>query len=134
MRQTARGSRFMAVARKSERNFCNLQQLCPRKDGTLFPARAFPVRVGVRSCMRRFVISVLTVALSASPVFAADSAPLNPGKPAGVRQAELLDGGNGMFVVAGAALGGPPIARETAGNGPSTPNTNPATSTSGTSP
>lgn len=84
--------------------------------------------------MRRFVIPVLIVTLSASPVFAADSAPLNPGKPAGVRQAELLDGGNGMFVVAGAALVGITIALATAGNGPTTPNTNPATSTSGTSP
>src|ERR1700744_1150961 len=106
MRQTVRGSRFVAVARKSERNFCNLQQLCPRKDGTLFRGRAFLVRVGVRSCMRRFGISVLAVTLFASPVFAADSPPLNPGKPAGVRQADLLDGGNGMFVVAGAALVG----------------------------
>ena len=84
--------------------------------------------------MRRFGISVLAVTLSASPVFAADSTPLNPGKPAGVRQADLLDGGNGMFVVAGAALVGITIALATAGNGPSTPNTNPATSTSGTSP
>jgi hypothetical protein len=84
--------------------------------------------------MRRFVIPVLIVALSASPVLAANSAPLDPGKPAGVRQAELPDGGNGMFVVAGAALVGITIALATAGNGPTTPNTNPATSTSGTSP
>ena len=84
--------------------------------------------------MRRFGISVLAVTLFASPVFAADSTPLHPGKPAGVRQADLLDGGNGMFVVAGAALVGITIALATAGNGPSTPNTNPATSTSGTSP
>jgi hypothetical protein len=84
--------------------------------------------------MRRFGISVLTIALSTSPVFAAGSAPLDPGKPAGVRQAELLDGGNGMFVVAGAALVGITIALATAGNGPTTPNTNPATSTSGTTP
>ncbi len=84
--------------------------------------------------MRRFVIPVLIVALSASPVLAASSVPLEPGKPAGVRQAELLDGGNGMFVVAGAALVGITIALATAGNGPTTPNTNPATSTSGTTP
>jgi hypothetical protein len=126
----------VAAARKSEWNFRNLQQLCPRKDGTLFPARAFPFRVGVsESCMRRFAIPVLIVTLTASPVFAADSAsPLSPGKPAGVRQADLLDGQNGMFVVAGAALVGITIALATAGNGPTTPNTNPATSTSGTSP
>jgi hypothetical protein len=125
----------VAVARKSERNFCNLQQFCPRKDGTLFPRRAFRFWVGVsESRMKRFVVPVLIVTLSASPVFAADSAPLNPGKPAGVRQAELLDGGNGMFVVAGAALVGITIALATAGDGPTTPNTNPATSTSGTTP
>ena len=85
--------------------------------------------------MRRFAIPVLIVTLTASPVFAADSvSPLSPGKPAGVRQADLLDGQNGMFVVAGAALVGITIALATAGNGPTTPNTNPATSTSGTSP
>ena len=37
--------------------------------------------------MRRFVISVLAVTLSASPLFAADSTPLHPGKPAGVLEA-----------------------------------------------
>jgi hypothetical protein len=84
--------------------------------------------------MRRFVIPVSIVALSASPALAANSAPLDPGKPAGVRQAELLDGGNGMFVVAGAALVGITIALATAGNGPTTPNTNPTTSTTGTTP
>jgi hypothetical protein len=85
--------------------------------------------------MRRFVISALIVGLSASPVLAENSAPLNPGKPAGVRQAELLDGGNGMFVVAGAALVGITIALATAGNGPTAPNTSPpATSTPGTTP
>jgi hypothetical protein len=84
--------------------------------------------------MKRFLIPVLFVCLSASPVLAESSAPLDAGKPAGVRQAELLDGGNGMFVVAGAALVGITIALATAGDGPSTPNTNPATSTSGTSP
>lgn len=84
--------------------------------------------------MRRFVIPILIVTLSASPVFAADSAPLNPGKPAGVRQAELLDGGNGMFVVAGAALVGITVALATASNGPAAVNTSPATSTPGTTP
>ena len=82
--------------------------------------------------MRRFVIPVLIVTLSASPVLAGSSASLQPGKPAGLRQAELLDGGNGMFAVAGAALVGITIALATAGNGPTTPNT--ATSTSVTSP
>ena len=84
--------------------------------------------------MRRFAIPVLIVTLSASPVLAETSAPLQPGKPAGVRQAELLDGGNGMFVIAGAALVGITIALATAGNGPAAANTPPATSTTGTTP
>jgi len=85
--------------------------------------------------MKNFVIPVLIVTLSASPVLAETSASLQPGKPAGVRQAELLDGGNGMFVVAGAALVGITIALATAGNGPTTPNTSPpTTSTPGTTP
>ena len=84
--------------------------------------------------MRRFVIPVLIVTLLGSPVFAATSAPLEPGKPAGVRQAELLDGGNGMFVVAGAALVGITIALATASNGPAAVNTSPSTSTPGTTP
>ena len=84
--------------------------------------------------MRRFVIPVMIVALSASPVLAANSAPLDPGKPAGVRQAELLDGGNGMFVVAGAALVGITIALATASNGPAPVKTSPSTSTPGTTP
>jgi len=84
--------------------------------------------------MRRFVIPAMIVALSASPVLAANSAPLDPGKPAGVRQAELLDGGNGMFVVAGAALVGITIALATASNGPAAVNTSPSTSTPGTTP
>jgi hypothetical protein len=63
-------------------------------------------------------------------------APLAAGKPAGVRQAQLEDG-NGMFVVAGAALVGIVIGIATAGDDAGqTPATNPSppTTTTGTSP
>ena len=67
-----------------------------------------------------------------------NSAPLAPGKPAGVRKAELLEGSNAMFVVAGAALIGITVALATAGNGvpgsPNTSSTSTSTSTTGTSP
>lgn len=82
--------------------------------------------------MRNFLIPVLILTLSASGALAA-TPPLDPGKPAGVRQAEL-EGGTGMLVVAGAALIGIAIALGVAGNGPASPNTNPATSTSSTTP
>jgi hypothetical protein len=67
---------------------------------------------------------------------------LAPGKPAGVHTAQFLDGDNGIFLVAGAALVGITIALATAGNGVSASATSPnggggstTTSTStGTSP
>jgi hypothetical protein len=49
-----------------------------------------------------------------------------------LRQAQL-EGGNGMFVVAGAALIGITVGLATAGSGPSQPSTT-AISTSGTNP
>ena len=59
-------------------------------------------------------------------------APLSAGKPAGVHQAQL-EGGNGMFVVAGAALVGITVALATASNDSSQPTgTSPVTSTSTT--
>jgi hypothetical protein len=86
--------------------------------------------------MRTIFVATLTLALSA-PMALADNAPLAPGKPAGVRQAQW-DDGSGMFVVAGAALVGIAIALATAGN-PSQPNntngqTGTSTSATGTSP
>ena len=82
--------------------------------------------------MRRFLLSLVIVSLSASGTFAADP-PLAPGKPAGVRQAQLQDG-TGMVVVAGVAIIGIGIALATAGNGATSPNTNPTTSTTSTTP
>ena len=64
-------------------------------------------------------------------------APLPAGKPAGVRQAQLEDG-NGMFVVAGAALVGIVIgiatAGDDAGQATATNPVTPPTTTTGTSP
>jgi hypothetical protein len=68
----------------------------------------------------------------------ADVTPLAPGKPAGVHNAQF-EGGTGMLVVAGAALIGITAALASAGNGASTNNTAPgssstSTSTTGTTP
>ena len=82
--------------------------------------------------MKRFLLALLTVSLPTSGAFAGDP-PLAPGKAAGLHQAQLQDG-TGMVVVAGVALIGIAAALLTAGNGPSSPNTNPATSTTSTSP
>ena len=60
-------------------------------------------------------LGVLTVASSAVGAFA-DTGALAPGKPAGVRTAQF-ERGNGMFIVAGAALVGITVALATAGNG-----------------
>jgi hypothetical protein len=63
-----------------------------------------------------FVIcSALILSLSGA-LAAENGAPLRAGKPAGVRQAQLLDDGNGMLVVAGAALVGITIALATTSN------------------
>lgn len=84
-----------------------------------------------------FVISTLVVssALFLSSAWAAEpAAPLPSGKPAGLRQAQL-EGGNGMFVVAGAALIGITVGLATASNNVSQPtSTTPTTSTTGTNP
>jgi len=79
---------------------------------------------------------------SSSTAWAIDSsiAPLAAGKPAGVRQAQMLDDGNGMLVVAGAALIGITIALATNNSNASQPvGTAPAgggstTTTTGTNP
>ena len=71
--------------------------------------------------------------LSLSSALAVDrSGALPAGKPAGLHQAQLEDG-NGMLLVAGAALVGITIALATASNNVSQPTgTSPATSTSTT--
>ena len=66
------------------------------------------------------------------------AAPLAAGKPAGLHQAQLEDG-NGMFVVAGAALVGITIALATASNdvaapAKTSPGSSSSTSTTGTNP
>ena len=76
--------------------------------------------------MRRFPFAALILALSASPVLAATTPPLEPGKPAGVDKAQLQNG-TAMIVVAGAALVGIGIALATASDGASGPPTTTAT-------
>jgi len=79
--------------------------------------------------MKSVAVFCSALLLSATSVWAQ---PLAAGKPAGLRQAQLEDG-NGMFLVAGAALVGITIALATASNDVSTPaQTSPATSTSTT--
>jgi hypothetical protein len=79
--------------------------------------------------MKNFLIPVVIISLSASQALAANPPPLEPGKPAGVGQAQLGDGTT-MMAIAGAALVGIGIALATAGNGSS----GPATSTTSTTP
>ena len=80
--------------------------------------------------MKAIYVTALTLALTGSAQ-AQGAAPLMPGKPAGVRQAQREDGAS-MFVVAGAALVGITVALATVGNGPQPTNT--STATTGTSP
>jgi hypothetical protein len=57
--------------------------------------------------------------------------PLAPGKPAGVHNAQF-ERGNGMLIVAGAALVGIAVALATAGSGASANNTGSTTSSTST--
>ena len=89
--------------------------------------------------MKAFLAMTLILALPVSAALASPVVPLASGKPAGVHQAQLLDGGNGMLVVAGAALVGITVALATAsGDAASQPAatgpTSSSTSTTGTSP
>ena len=86
------------------------------------------------------ILSCLMFAASASGAYADVNAPLAPGKPAGVRNAQFEDG-NGMLVVAGAALVGIAVVLATTGNGvsgtnkvPGSTSTSTSTSTTGTTP
>ena len=82
-----------------------------------------------------FVISsALILSLSAAQAVES-SGPLVSGKPAGVRQAQLEDG-NGMFLVAGAALIGITVALATASDdaGVAAPNTSPSSPSTTTTP
>ena len=84
--------------------------------------------------MHKFLSCVSLVVLAAVPALAVEP-PLAPGKPAGIRHAQMEDG-TGMLIVAGGALVGIGIALATADNGvPGTPSTNPANPpTTGTTP
>jgi hypothetical protein len=77
-------------------------------------------------------VTLLTLVLSASTAPANTAVALDPGKPAGLRQAQL-EGGNGMLVVAGAALVGIGIALATAGDNNAQPSAT-TQSTTGTTP
>jgi hypothetical protein len=85
--------------------------------------------------MKALWITALTFSLAAPSAFA--NAPLSPGKPAGLQQAQL-EGGTGMLVVAGAALVGITIGLATASDSTSQPTTTgpstTSTSTTGTAP
>lgn len=66
------------------------------------------------------ILSCAMFAASASGAFAnVNASPLAAGKPAGVHKAQLLEGDNGIFVLAGAALVGITVGLATAGSGPS---------------
>jgi hypothetical protein len=90
----------------------------------------------LESYMKAIFVAVLALTLSASYACAQTAAPLTPGQPAGVHQAQL-QGGTGMLVVAGAALVGITVALATAGGGaqPAQPTTTSSSvTTTGTSP
>jgi hypothetical protein len=71
---------------------------------------------------------------TASSAFAdVNTMPLAPGKPAGVHNAQFLDGDNGIFIVAGAALIGITAALASANNGVSANNTGAGSSSSSSS-
>ncbi|HET7086344.1 MAG TPA: hypothetical protein VFI23_16340 [Rhizomicrobium sp.] len=87
--------------------------------------------------MKMFLATCCALLLPVSNAFAVEHAALPAGKPAGLHQAQLEDG-NGMFLVAGAALVGITVALATAsGSAPApgvTPPNTSSTSTTGTSP
>jgi hypothetical protein len=105
-----------------------------------FPLFCFPQNGGRRRSFMKMALAIsCALILSVSNTLALDqSSPLPAGKPAGLRQAQFEDG-NGMFVVAGAALVGITVALATANGdngqiaGTTTPTTS-STSTTGTSP
>ena len=83
--------------------------------------------------MRRFLLPLLIVSLSASGTLAANNPPLAPGQPAGLHQARLQNG-TMMLAIGGLARVGIGIALATAGNGSAPPSTVSTTSTSSNSP
>ena len=90
--------------------------------------------------MKMFFAISCALILPVSSALALDqSSPLPAGKPAGLRQAQFEDG-NGMFLVAGAALVGITVALATAGSGagaaqqPGTTTPGASSTSTGTSP
>jgi hypothetical protein len=83
--------------------------------------------------MKRYLVPVLTIALFSPAALAANPSPLEPGKPAGIRQAQL-ENGTAMVVVAGVALAGIGIALATADNGPEASSTSPVAPPTTTTP
>ena len=86
------------------------------------------------------ILSLLMVPASGAFADTTNAAPLAPGKPAGVHNAQF-DDGNGMLVVAGVTLAAIGIVLATTGNGTAGVNTSPgsaststSTSTTGTTP
>jgi len=88
-----------------------------------FPAFLFwgGIEEVVMKILSSTILSCLMFAVPASAAFA-DDAPLAPGKPAGIHQAQF-EGSNGIFIVTGAAAIGIAVALATAGNGVSANNT-----------
>jgi hypothetical protein len=91
--------------------------------------------------MKLATVLTLGILTFASQAFAdVNGTSLAPGKPAGIHKAQLFEDGNGMFIVAGAAVIGIAVALATAGNGVSANNTgssggsSTSTSTTGTTP
>jgi hypothetical protein len=112
-------------------------------EGTVFDPAPCTLRCDGRRAVKAVSAAILSMLMFIMPAFAqaaASGGPLAPGKPAGVRNAQFEDG-NGMFVVAGAALIGITVALATAGSGASangtgsgSTSTSTSTSTTGTSP
>jgi hypothetical protein len=70
--------------------------------GNDLKCRAFQGVLSGESMMRTNLWAAVACILFASPALA-DGSPLSPGKPAGVQKAQFYDG-NGIYIVAGAAL------------------------------
>ena len=74
--------------------------------------------------MRSFAAAILALALCTSNGFAADNgSPLAPGKPAGVKEANLESGGVLLWVGLAVVAAGIAIVVSNSGNGPTTSTT-----------
>jgi hypothetical protein len=81
--------------------------------------------------MRATLSIVLALGLAASSAMAADSGPLSPGHPAGIKQAQRDDDNTALYLILGAGvIAGIAIAASSGGGG--APATAPGTATSST--